>query len=106
MRNTGDMYYVSHPYTGEEESNKKEAREITARLKTEYPQHIFINPLDTFQYAEDWPYETVLEDCIELLYKCRGIIMTGDWGNSRGCRKEIKAAAKAGKEITELEDWL
>lgn len=52
-----DMYYVSHPYTGDEEKNKKEAREITARLKTEYPQHIFINPLDTFQYTEGWPYE-------------------------------------------------
>lgn len=24
------MYYVSHPYTGDEEKNKKEAREITA----------------------------------------------------------------------------
>lgn len=101
-----DMYYVSHPYTGNEEKNKKEAREITARLKTEYPQHIFINPLDTFQYTEGWPYEQALKNCIELLSKCDGIIMTGEWGKSRGCRKEIKAAVQLSMKITLLEQWL
>ena len=100
------MYYVSHPYTGDEEKNKKEAREITARLKTKYPEHIFINPLDTFQYTDGWPYEKALENCIELLHKCSGIIMTGDWGKSRGCRKEIKTAAQLSMKITLLEQWL
>lgn len=101
-----DMYYVSHPYTGNEEKNKKEAREITARLKTEYPQHIFLNPLDTFQYTEGWPYEQALKNCIELLCNCDGIIMTGDWQHSRGCKKEREVADQLYMEITELEDWL
>lgn len=100
------MYYVSHPYTGDEEKNKKEAREITATLKNEYPAHIFINPLDTFQYTEGWPYEKALKNCIELLGKCDGIIMTGDWEHSRGCKKEKEVADQLDIEITELHEWL
>lgn len=101
-----EMYYVSHPFTGDEERNRREARKITAKLKTMYPKYIFINPLDAFQYAEGWTYEKVLENCIEMLCMCDGIIMTGYWAQSRGCRKERETAVMRDMEVTVLEEWI
>ncbi len=87
------MYYVSHPFTGDEKKNRKEARRITAALKKKHPQHIFINPLDAMRYTEGLPYEESLRQCIELLSVCDGIFMTGHWEQSSGCIRELIAAA-------------
>lgn len=100
------IYYVSHPFTGNEKKNRKDARRITAMLKKAYPQYIFINPLDAMRYTTGLPYEDSLEQCLELLIICDGIIMTGKWQGSEGCARECIAAAFARKEITELGDWL
>ena len=99
------MFYISHPFTGNEEQNRQEARKITALLKREYPQYIFINPLDAIKYAEnvpEWNYEEILNQCIDIMYKCDGIIMTGQWENSRGCLAEKEAAQREKMEIYEL----
>lgn len=98
------MYYVSHPYTGNEEQNKKEARRITAKLKKTYPNYIFINPLDVFTYAEDQPYGEILKQCLELLRECDGLILTGDWFKSRGCTVERLEAIRYGLEISYMND--
>lgn len=100
------IYYVSHPFTGDEKKNRKDARRITAMLKKDHPQYIFINPLDAMRYTTGLPYEDSLEQCLELLAICDGIIMTGKWKDSEGCTRECVSAAFAGKEITELGDWL
>lgn len=102
---TKKIYYVSHPFTGDEEKNRQEAREITARLKMIFPDEIFINPLDAFQYAElveAWSYDDILKQCLELLRICDGIILTGDWQASRGCRAEKQEAEWRGLEIYQL----
>ena len=104
-------YYVSHPFTGfdyEQEANRQEAREITAWLKKRYPDYIFINPLDAFQYAElvpEWSYNAILSQCLELLKDCDGIVLTGDWFNSNGCQKEKQMAERLDLDIWYLEDW-
>lgn len=98
------MYYVSHPFTGDEEGNRVEARLFTAMLKCNYP-HIFINPLDAIRYTEivpEWNYEEILNQCIDLMYKCDGIILTGMWTKSRGCMAEKEAAQRKKMEIYEL----
>ena len=100
------MYYVSHPFTGDEKKNRKEARKFTAMLKKAYSQYIFINPLDAMRYTTGLPYEDSLEQCLELLAICDGIIMTGKWKDSEGCTRECVSAALAGKKITELGDWI
>lgn len=99
------IFYVSHPYTGDEEKNRKEARNITAMLKDRYPQYIFINPLDAMRYTTGLPYEETLEQCLELLFICDGIIMTGDWRHSIGCCREYQTALARRMDITDLEDW-
>lgn len=96
------MYYVSHPFTGDEEWNKKDAREQVARLKKENPQYLFINPLDAFTYAEDLTYEEIIKQCLELVQKCDGLVLTGDWKKSRGCLLERKEAEQYGLEIIDL----
>lgn len=102
---TKKIYYVSHPFTGDEEKNRRKAREITAELKKAYPKFIFINPLDVFQYTElvkAWNYEDILKQCLELLQICDGLILTGDWQESRGCRAEKQEAEGKGLEIYQL----
>lgn len=99
------MYYVSHPFTGDEEGNTVEARLFTAMLKENYPQYIFINPIDAIRYVKhvpEWRYEEILSQCIDIMYKCDGIIMTGQWENSRGCLAEKEAAQREKMEIYEL----
>lgn len=99
------IFYVSHPYTGDEEKNRKESRDITAMLKDHHPQYIFINPLDAMRYTTGLPYEESIKQCLELLQICDGIIMTGDWRHSIGCYREYKAALARKMEITDLEYW-
>ena len=102
---TKKIYYVSHPFTGDEEKNRQEAREITAKLKKAYPQFIFINPLDVFQYAElveEWKYNDILNQCLELLQNCDGIFMTGYWLDSQGCLTEKGEALRLKLDIYNL----
>lgn len=96
------MYYVSHPFTGNEEDNRQEARKITAELKKKFEDDIFLNPLDAFKYIElvkDWDYNEALKQTTELLRKCDGIIMTGNWRNSWGCLKEKEIAENLQIEV-------
>lgn len=99
------VFYVSHPFTGDESTNRRKARDVTAMLKDHHPQYIFINPLDAMRYTTGLPYEESIKQCLELLQICDGIIMTSDWKNSVGCNKEFMAASGCGMEITYLDDW-
>ena len=40
--------YISHPYTGNEDANQKDAERTRARLKEKYPDICFMNPLGMF----------------------------------------------------------
>ena len=85
-----EMIYISHPYTGKEKKNRKTAETIAMELSQKYPSIVFVNPLNAMQHLKDTDisYDTVLEQCKMLLSKCDGIIMAGDWMNSKGCMIE------------------
>lgn len=103
------MLYISHPYTGDEEKNCAEAYFIVARLARKFPDVAFLNPLDAMRYAvaAKLDYDTVLSQCISILRRCDGIIMTGSWQESEGCRKEHKAAVTAGIRVYDgVEEFL
>jgi len=96
------MYYISHPFTGcDEKKNRKSCRNISSELSELYPNYLFINPLDTFRHLEktNLTYNKILEQCIDLLAKCDGIIMCKGWANSFGCSKEAEYAIQKGIEI-------
>ncbi|MBO6179425.1 MAG: DUF4406 domain-containing protein [Selenomonadaceae bacterium] len=100
------MIYISHPFTGDEEKNRKKAREIAAGLAKRYPHETFINPLDAMQYAENakLDYNIVISHCLKLLSFCDHIIMTGNWRESRGCQIEYAFAKICDIKVWEMEE--
>ena len=88
------MIYISHPYSGNEEENIKETEKIAIKLANKYPKITFINPLATFHHLEKTKlsYDDCLDQCLELLSYCDGVIFTGNWSCSNGCKEEYKFA--------------
>lgn len=85
-----NLIYLSHPYTGDETENRRDAQRIAATLAKKHLGILFVNPLDAMRHlkAARMPYENVMEQCKALLEKCDGLIMTGDWKGSTGCMEE------------------
>lgn len=103
-----EMIYISHPYTGNEKGNRKEAAQITKMLGKKYPYITFVNPLSVLLHLKDanLAYDTVLEQCKAVLEKCDGIIMAGDWNSSKGCVEERNLAIEHRMVIWEsVEDF-
>ena len=88
------LVYISHPYTGEETKNRREAEQIAAGLTQMHPGILFVNPLNAMRHHKKakTEYEEVLAQCLALLAKCDGVVMTGKWKDSRGCRREREYA--------------
>lgn len=88
------ILYVSHPFTGDEKENRKEARLITAALQRKYPKYHFYNPLDALRPQEEagLDYTTILKHCENMIRVCDGVILTGAWMESKGCKQEARFA--------------
>ena len=102
------MIYISHPYTGDEVQNKNKARLTAAVLAKEYPEIVFLNPLDAMHHAvtANLDYDTIIRQTIEILRRCNSIIMAGSWRESRGCMLEFKTAQETGMRIYDgIEDF-
>lgn len=97
-------YYISHPFTGCEEENRKDAERIRAALKENHPDNCFLNPLGMFG-GKDTDYCTALADAMELLACCDAIILCPGWEESTGCRAEKAFAMQQGIEIRYLEEY-
>ena len=97
------ILYVSHPFTGNEEENRKEARLITVALQRKYPKYHFYNPLDALQAQGEagLDYDAILEHCQCIIDACDGVILTGNWDQSKGCMKEKYFAELAQKPVFE-----
>ncbi len=96
-----EVLYISHPYTGNEEENRKEARRITKILASLYPDTVFLSPLDAMRPVDgaNIDYDDVLMQTLELMNRCDGVIMTGYWTASKGCQSEISTAISSGKPV-------
>ena len=97
-------YYISHPYTGDEEKNKKDADCIRAALKDAHPDICFINPLGMFGNV-DADYCTALADAMEILSVCDAVIFCHGWEESTGCRAEKAFAIQQGIKIYHIDDF-
>lgn len=95
------MIYVSHPYTGNEEANVEDAMKVTNRLaQATGGSYLFINPLAVFgDMGETLTYDQILDQCLELLDRCDGVIFCDGWTMSRGCQAEMGKALQAKKSI-------
>lgn len=88
------MVYISHPYTGNEEYNVDEAHYIAKDLSNQFPDIVFINPLNVFKHLQNsnLSYSEIMKQCIELMNHCDAMIMTGDYRSSKGCMMEYNNA--------------
>ena len=103
--------YFSHPFTGHEEENKKRARNYCKELSMAFPNVLFINPLDSFQYMDTgiWTYDQVMKKCLKLMLMCDAVLMAPEWEASRGCHIEYMTAKdklKVFQDTGELAKWI
>ena len=86
------MHYLSHPFSGDEENNRAAAEAIQRELQERYPHVIYVNPLANFKALAGMEYDVIMGYCLELLDKCGGVTMTGDYRASKGCMIELAYA--------------
>ncbi|MBQ9284233.1 MAG: DUF4406 domain-containing protein [Acidaminococcaceae bacterium] len=91
--------YVAHPFRGDKDRNREDAKEVCILLKELNPDCCFVSPLDAFRWADDLEDREVLEMCKELVIRCDAIYLCTGWENSEGCRMEKMVAELAGKEV-------
>lgn len=106
------LVYVSHPFGGLA-NNAGSAQAITDILNTKElekkkREHVYITPVTVFQGLYNVAdYNDGLNMCLALLKRCAGgIVMCGDWTNSRGCMAEFKYAKENGIPIYMLNELI
>lgn len=92
-------YYISHPYTGNEEENRKKAADVQRHLHEMYADIMCINPLAMFAPLADLSYEKIMTYCLEVMQPADAVIMCRGYEKSRGCMREYEAAKQGGKTI-------
>ena len=89
-------YYISHPYTGNEEENRKKAADVQRHLHEMYADIMCINPLAMFAPLAELSYEKIMTYCLEALRQADAVIMCRGYEKSRGCMREYEAAKREG----------
>ena len=92
------MIYISHPYTGNEEENLKDAERIATELAKKHPDGVFINPIATMRHEAlaGSDYFTILQKDLILLDNCKAVIFCEGWQQSKGCMCEYGYAKAKG----------
>lgn len=103
------VLFVSHPFGGQYSNYKKIKNLIEMLNSYKYTgKYVFVSPVLMFAglYGER-TFEEDIEACKELLDRCDGILMCGDWKNSVGCMEEYRFALDSDHlTVTELNDFL
>ena len=109
------VWYLSHPCTSFgtlEENHGEEDKAYTnimnSQQKIVYCGRIDFNELKILRpmtlVPKNCGHDEAMEMCLAWLEGCGGIIMAGDWQNSKGCRIEKAYAEKWGKQIVYYPD--
>ena len=99
-----NIIYVAHPYGGDPK-NVEKIKKIIRELREANPDNVYISPVLCFGfYYNDTEYLDGIEECLAVLDRCNGIILCGDWKNSRGCNIEYGYAKARNIGIFELQD--
>lgn len=93
------MFYIAHPFTGDEAKNRFKVKKIKKILQSGYPQYCFVSPIDEFGEYNLLHYSDVLALCFELLSRSDGIVLCDGWENSKGCVSELAYAKQNEMEI-------
>ena len=102
------VLFVSHPFGGQY-INYKRIKNLVEMLNSSYTgKYVFISPVLMFAgLYGDRNYKDDIESCKEILDRCDGILMCGDWKNSVGCMEEYLFALDSDHlTVTELNDFV
>ena len=87
--------YIAHPYTGDEERNRKLALDAEEVLRKATPNAEFFNPVGRMtERFRGMSYAGIMAHCLGELTRCDGIVFCGDWKESTGCRIEAQVAQR------------
>ena len=103
------VLFVSHPFGGQYSNYKKIKNLIEMLNSYKYTgKYVFVSPVLMFAgLYGNRTFEEDIEACKELLDRCDGILMCGDWKNSVGCMEEYRFALDSDHlTISELNDFL
>lgn len=93
------LIYVAHPYGGNLDNRKACAR-IIDNLQERFQNLVFVAGATSIGGSyQETPYHVGLAHCMELLNRCDGILMTGKWKESTGCKAEMAFAQWRGLKI-------
>ena len=91
-----NMHYLSHPFSGDEEKNRAAAEAIQRELQEKHPRVLYVNPLANFKALTGMTYGKIMDYCLELLMRCDGVTMAGNYRASTGCIIELTCARHNG----------
>lgn len=101
-------YYICHPFEtyGEKKENLKKEDDFVKSLRQVYgaDKVEFVRPFKEVNH--DLPREEAMDQCLDLLSTCDGIILAPDWNRSEGCQVEYEEALDNGFDIIEIKKWL
>lgn len=103
------VLFISHPFGGQYSNYKKIKNLIEMLNSYKYTgKYVFVSPVLMFVgLYGDRTFEEDIEACKELLDRCDGILMCGDWKNSVGCMEEYRFALDSDHlTVTELNDFV
>jgi hypothetical protein len=81
--------FLSHPFTGNETENFRDAAIIESRLRNRYSFLDIINPLKLFNHLTGAiPEDEILTSCMHVILTCDAVVQCDGWENSCGCRAE------------------
>lgn len=98
------LYYLAHPYSthGDVQANLKSEEKYANHIQNYLGRHV-VRPLRLVP-IDLYDYQACMDICFGLLDVCGGIIMTGDWMLSTGCKMEYERSIMQNKEIILLGD--
>jgi len=107
------LLYFSHPYSNKEENKVDIERCIQALYDNDdiFNKFIIVSPVHCYGFMyENTEYNRGLQYCTDLLLKCDGMILVGNYEESTGCKEELRICNALGithklyKNIDELKD--
>ena len=90
------LHYLSHPFSGGRREDRAAAEAIQRELQEKHPRVIYVNPLVNFKALAGMEYDKIMGYCLELLMRCDGVTMAGDYRVSKGCVIELTCARHNG----------
>ena len=105
MSGSGQRIYLSGPISNNP-NFRRMFREAKSILEAQGYSNI-VNPAELCEVIpSNYPYDRILDLCIDMLAECDVLILLPGWRESHGCGREYGYAQATDKIIMEFEDFV